>query len=136
LTPPAVRAISRFPLLFETGTAEVASKTDDMYSLRSWTFITSHAQVLLALAHNHSASVVQLAEAARITERSAYRVLADLQRAGYVRRTKAGRENRYAINYELPLHDPMVERGIVRDLLTLAAGGEPRAILSEQIAVD
>jgi hypothetical protein len=120
LTPAAVRAISRFPLLFEPGTAEVASKTDDVYSLRSWTFITSHAQVLLALAHNHSASVVH----------------ADLQRAGYVRRTKAGRENRYAINYELPLHDPMVERGIVRDLLTLAAGGEPRAILSEQIAVD
>jgi predicted transcriptional regulator len=114
----------------------VASATDDVHSLHSWTFITSHAHVLLALALNPGASVVQLAEAARITERSAYRVLADLQRAGYVRRTKAGRENRYGINYELPLHDPMVENGIVRDLLTLATGGEPRAVLSEHGAVD
>ena len=100
----------------------------DLSTLRSWRFITNHAQVLLALARNPRASVAELAEAARITERSAYRLLADLQKAGYVRRRKVGRENRYEINHEQPLHDPMVEDGVVGDLLRLAAGqvtGQP-----------
>jgi len=94
----------------------------DLSTLRSWTFITNHAQVLLALARNPRASVVELADAAQITERSAYRVLADLQKAGYVRRTKVGRENRYEINRQQALHDPMMEGGVVGDLLKLVAG--------------
>jgi predicted DNA-binding transcriptional regulator YafY len=93
----------------------------DLSTLRPWTFITHHAQVLLAIAREPTASVAEIAEAAQITERSAYRVLADLQKAGYVRRSKAGRENRYEINRAQPLHDPMVPDGIVADLLMLAA---------------
>src|SRR5215204_7042061 len=65
---------------------------------RSWTFITNHAQVLLTVARHPDATVAELARAARITERSAYRMLADLQRAGYVRRQKVGRHNSYEIN--------------------------------------
>ncbi|HLM36886.1 MAG TPA: helix-turn-helix domain-containing protein [Gaiellaceae bacterium] len=91
----------------------------DLSTLRSWTFITSHAQVLLAVARDPDASVVELAEAAEITERSTYRVLADLQQAGYVRRTRKGRHNRYEINRALPLRDPTVGQGLVRDLLKL-----------------
>jgi DNA-binding transcriptional ArsR family regulator len=91
----------------------------DLSTLRSWTFITNHAQVLLALARNPKATVAELAEAAQITERSAYRVLADLQRAGYVRRRKVGRHNSYEINPRLPLRDPIIENELVNDLLRL-----------------
>jgi DNA-binding transcriptional ArsR family regulator len=91
----------------------------DLSTLRSWTFITSHAQVLLAVARNPDASVVEIAEAAEITERSTYRLLADLQQAGYVRRSRKGRQNRYEINRALPLRDPTVGHGLVRDLLKL-----------------
>jgi DNA-binding transcriptional ArsR family regulator len=91
----------------------------DLTMLRSWTFITSHAQVLLAVARNPDASVVEIAEAAEITERSTYRLLADLQQAGYVRRSRKGRQNRYEINRALPLLDPTVGHGLVRDLLKL-----------------
>jgi len=87
--------------------------------LRSWTFITNHARVLLAVARNPDASVSEIAEVAEITERSAYRVLADLQQAGYVRRSRKGRQNRYEINRTLPLRDPIVGHGLVRDLLKL-----------------
>jgi len=96
----------------------------DLSTLRSWTFITSHAQVLLAVARNPDASVVELAEAAEITERSTYRVLADLQQAGYVRRSRKGRQNRYEINRALPLRDPTVGNGLVRDLLKLVVEEE------------
>jgi hypothetical protein len=91
----------------------------DLSTLRSWTFITNHAQVLLAVARNPQATVTELAEAAQITERSAYRVLADLQQAGYVRRRKVGRHNSYEINPTLPLRDPTIEKELVTDLLGL-----------------
>jgi DNA-binding transcriptional ArsR family regulator len=110
------------------------NETIDFSTLRSWTFLTSHAQILLALVEKPEATVAELAAAAHVTERTAYRILADLQKAGYVRRRKVGRENRYEINHEQPLHDPMVEDGVVGDLLRLAAGevtrqpGQVRAI--------
>jgi MarR family len=95
-------------------------------SLRSWSFITNHAQILLAVARDPGATVAQLADTAEITERSAYRILADLQRAGYVQRGKLGRHNVYEISLRLPLRDPTVENERVRDLLRLVtdAGDE------------
>jgi DNA-binding transcriptional ArsR family regulator len=88
-------------------------------ALRSWTFITNHAQVLLTLAREPEATVAELARAAQITERSAYRMLADLQQAGYVRRRKVGRHNSYEINGALPLRDPTVENELLGDLIAL-----------------
>jgi DNA-binding MarR family transcriptional regulator len=99
--------------------------------LRSWTFITSHAQVLLAAARRPDASVRELADAAQITERSAYRILADLQKAGYVRRRKTGRENRYEVNPTLPLGDALVEDELVRDLLELGKDRSVQAHLTK-----
>lgn len=95
--------------------------TTDFGAVRSWTFITNHAQVLLAVARDPAATVAELAAAAEITERSAYRILADLQRAGYVHRQKRGRKNAYEINLNLPLRDPTVEGESVRGLLNLVA---------------
>jgi hypothetical protein len=92
----------------------------DPFAFRSWTFITTHAQVLLTVARDPDATVAEVARAARITERSAYRMLADLQRAGYVRRRKVGRHNSYEINANLPLRDPPVENELVGDLIALA----------------
>jgi DNA-binding transcriptional ArsR family regulator len=90
---------------------------------RSWTFITSHAQVLLTVARDPQATVAEVARAAGITERSAYRMLSDLQQAGYVRRRKVGRHNTYEINSNLPLCDPTLENELVGDLIALARRG-------------
>jgi sugar-specific transcriptional regulator TrmB len=91
----------------------------DLRALRSWTFITNHAQILLAVARDPAATVAELAAVAEITERSAYRILADLQQAGYVRRRKLGRHNVYEINPMMPLRDPTIENDCVGDLLSL-----------------
>lgn len=85
--------------------------------------------MLLAVARYPDVSVGELAEATQISERSFYRILADLQKAGYLRRMKAGRENRYEINPGLPLRDPMVGDELVRDLLRLGGGEEVEAHL-------
>jgi len=86
---------------------------------RSWRFITGHARVLLALAKDPEARVADLAVAAGLTERAVYRILADLQDAGYVAREKTGRRNRYRVDRELPLREPVVEDELVHDLLAL-----------------
>jgi DNA-binding IclR family transcriptional regulator len=86
---------------------------------RAWTFITNHAQVLLVIARNPSARVNEIAEATHITERYAYQLLSDLQKAGYVRRRRNGRRNEYELAPDLELGDPVIEERTVRQLLTL-----------------
>jgi hypothetical protein len=86
---------------------------------RRWTFITNHAQVLLAVAQRPEVRVREIAVAAGITERYAYRILRDLQNAGYVERRRLGRCNLYRIHPELALGDPMVEDHSLWELLRL-----------------
>lgn len=86
---------------------------------RGWTFITNHAQVLLALAQRPDLRVREIASATAITERYAYRVLRDLENAGYVERRRDGRCNLYRIHPELALGDPMVEEHFLWELLRL-----------------
>jgi DNA-binding transcriptional ArsR family regulator len=86
---------------------------------RGWTFITNHAQVLLAVAQQSDVRVREIAAAADITERYAYRMLRDLQDAGYVERRREGRCNVYGINRDLAIGDPVVEEQSLRNLLRL-----------------
>jgi DNA-binding transcriptional ArsR family regulator len=88
-------------------------------SMRGWGFITSHARVLLAIARNPALRVEEIAAAVALTERSVYRILADLVEAGYLLRRRAGRRNLYELHPDLPLGDPLVEDHATSDLLTL-----------------
>lgn len=91
---------------------------------RGWTFITNHAQVLLAVAQKADVRVREIAAAAGITERHAYRMLRDLQKAGYVERRRHGRCNLYRIHPELAIGDPVVEAQSLRELLRLIGKGK------------
>jgi hypothetical protein len=86
---------------------------------RQWAFITSHARVLLLVAHDPQLRVEEIADAADVSNRSVYRILADLGEAGYLRRSRTGARNRYELNQDLPLGDPVLEEQPVRDLLSL-----------------
>jgi DNA-binding transcriptional ArsR family regulator len=88
-------------------------------------FITSHARVLLALARDPEIRVRQLAEAAGVTRRSAYRLLADLVAAGYVRRTRVGRRNHYELDPDQPLADPIAGQHTLGDLIAFSEDEEP-----------
>lgn len=63
-----------------------------------WTFLTNHAHVLVHLHAHPDARVRDLAATIGITERSVMNILADLEEAGYVTRTRVGRRNVYRIN--------------------------------------
>jgi DNA-binding IclR family transcriptional regulator len=90
----------------------------------SWSFLTSHAQVLICLAGNPDIRLRELGDAVGITERAAHRIVTELANAGYVSRTRIGRRNRYTIQYHLPLPDPLARGQKVGDLLDVLAGAK------------
>jgi MarR family len=88
-------------------------------SRTSWTFLTSHARVLICIAQDPGMRLREIGERAGITERAAHRVVGDLAAAGYVARERHGRRNRYTINSNLTLPDPVARRQRVGDLLAV-----------------
>jgi predicted transcriptional regulator of viral defense system len=88
---------------------------------RPWRFLTNHAQVLLCIAHDPGIRVREISEAVGITERAAHRIVAELDTAGYITRTRNGRRNNYTIQSHLPLPDPLARGEKVGDLLSVLA---------------
>jgi DNA-binding MarR family transcriptional regulator len=86
---------------------------------RGWTFLTNHAHVLLVVAREPGVRVSDLAETVGITERRAHTILADLDGAGYVVRTRVGRRNHYAVNPAGRFRHPVEADRCVGDLLGL-----------------
>jgi hypothetical protein len=70
-----------------------------------------------------------------ITERYAYRILRDLQNAGYVERRREGRCNLYRIHPELALGDPIVEGQSLWKLLRLIGKGEGDEVVAMSASV-
>jgi Mn-dependent DtxR family transcriptional regulator len=97
---------------------------------RRWTFLTNHAQVLLAVAQRPHARVKEIAAASGITERYGYRILRDLQNAGYVERRREGRCNLYRLNSDLALGDPLVEDHGLWELLRLIDTGDTEEVVA------
>jgi hypothetical protein len=90
--------------------------------MESWSFLTNHARVLLSIAHDPGARLRDIAAALGITERSAYGIVTDLTRAGYVVKEKDGRRNRYLIQAHLPLPDPVGREPALGDVLAVLMG--------------
>ncbi len=66
----------------------------------SWTLLTGpgHGHVLVEIARNPEARIRDISVAAGITERTAQAIVADLETAGYITRTRIGRRTRYTVN--------------------------------------
>jgi DNA-binding transcriptional ArsR family regulator len=88
----------------------------------SWSFLTSHARVLLCIAHDPGIRLRDIAARLDITERSAYGIVTDLTEAGYIVKRKDGRRNRYQIQAHLPLPDSTGRQRTVGEVLALLAG--------------
>ena len=88
----------------------------------NWSFLTSHARVLLCIAHDPGVRLRDIAARLGITERSAYGIVTELAEAGYVVKQKDGRRNRYQIQAHLPLPEPTSQERTVGEILALLAG--------------
>jgi predicted ArsR family transcriptional regulator len=90
--------------------------------MANWSFLTSHARVLLCIAHDPGARLRDIAASLGITERSAHGIVTDLAEAGYLVKQKDGRRNRYQIQAHLPLPEPTSRERTVGEVLALLAG--------------
>ena len=75
----------------------------------SWTLLTGHGHVLVEIARNPQARIRDIAAAAGITERTAQAIVADLEEAGYITRTRIGRRTRYSVNPDSSFRHPAQE---------------------------
>ena len=92
---------------------------------RSWTFLTNHAHVLLAIARSPDIRMRDIASLVGITERTATQIVADLERDGYVRRTREGRRNRYVVVEHQSLRHPLEDHHPISQLLDAVAHRSP-----------
>ncbi|MBC3985742.1 winged helix-turn-helix domain-containing protein [Streptomyces sp. AC536] len=89
-----------------------------------WTFITSHARVLAAIADNPNIRIREIAAHCRLTERAVARIISDLEKDGYLSHTREGRTNTYRIDPDKVLRHP-AEAGLsVASLLSLLVRDE------------
>jgi uncharacterized membrane protein len=72
-------------------------------SENQWAFLTNHAAVLIKLNGEQNLTAREISLELGITVRTVFRIIQDLEEAGYINKSKAGRENRYTINKTLPL---------------------------------
>ena len=85
----------------------------------AWSFLTNHAQVLVCIARDPGSRLRDIGQTVGITERAAHRIVGDLASAGYISRERHGRRNRYTIEPNLPLPDPLARGRKVSDLLSI-----------------
>lgn len=84
---------------------------------RAWRFVTNHGHVLACIAADSGARLRDIAATVGITERTAAQIVKDLEQAGYLTRTRVGRNNRYEVHDELPLRHPQHRHHTVGDLI-------------------
>lgn len=84
-----------------------------------WKFLTNHAHVLLCLARNPTARTKDLARWIGITDRAAQRIVAELERDGYLTSVKVGRGKRYKINARRSMRHALQDHHTIDVLLRL-----------------
>ena len=72
----------------------------------SWTLLTGHGHVLVEIARNPEARIRDIAAIAGLTERTVQAIVADLEAAGYLTRTRAGRRTIYTVNQDSLFRHP------------------------------
>ncbi len=84
-----------------------------------WSFLSSHAQVLLSLGRAPERRLREVAAELGLTERSVQGLVSDLERARYLTRVRVGRRNRYEIHSERHMRHPLVAHNEITALLNL-----------------
>jgi DNA-binding MarR family transcriptional regulator len=106
--------------------------------MADWSFLTSHARVLLYIAHDPGVRLRDIAARTSITERTAYGIVTDLTQTGYVAKHKDGGRNRSQIKAHLPLPGTGSRERAIGEILALLAGAGQAAraadLLREHLA--
>lgn len=103
-----------------------------------WTFVTSHGAVLALTAQYGQITAREIAGILGMTERPVRRIIAELDAAGYLVKTRVGTLNHYEVNHHLPLRMPSARDVVVGQLLQVLEFSPPEgpASFDGQVVVD
>src|ERR1700740_1169892 len=93
-------------------------------STGNWTLLTGHGHVLVEIARDPGARIRDISAAAGLTERTVQAIVADLEAAGYITRTRTGRRARYTVTHDSMFRHPAQEGQRVGPFLSLLAAEE------------
>jgi len=93
----------------------------------TWTLLTGHGHVLVEIARNPQARIRDISAAAGLTERTVQTIVADLEAAGYLTRTRTGRRTRYTVNPDSLFRHPAQEGHRVGPFLALLGASDEGA---------
>jgi DNA-binding Lrp family transcriptional regulator len=83
----------------------------------TWTFLTNHAHVLIAISRDPELRQRDISRLVGITEGAVQRILHELEDAGFLRRERVGRRNRYHVDADRPLRHPLERNHTVAEIL-------------------
>ena len=75
----------------------------------AWTLLTGHGHVLVEIARSPYARIRDIAAVAGLTERAVQAIVADLEAAGYLTRTRTGRRTVYTVDPDMIFRHPAQE---------------------------
>ncbi|UOX99941.1 winged helix-turn-helix domain-containing protein [Blastococcus sp. PRF04-17] len=100
------------------------ARRPDPLPARSWTLLTHHARLLLAVAERPDARVQDLASVVGVTPRAALTLLRDLEDANLLHRVRVGRRNRYTIHPDARVGSEVCDVRTVRQFLAAFSSEE------------
>ena len=86
-----------------------------------WKFLTNHALVLAWLDQHPQSTARETALASGITERTALKIIGELESSGYLTRRRKGRRNVYRVMRNTPLRHNVTGEVAVGELLRVIA---------------
>ncbi len=92
----------------------------------SWNLLTGHGHVLVEIARNPDARIRDISAVVGLTDRSVQAIVADLEAAGYLTRTRTGRRTQYTVNHESLFRHSAQEGLRVGPFLELLASAEEK----------
>jgi DNA-binding Lrp family transcriptional regulator len=90
---------------------------------RTWSFLSNHGYVLLALARHPDLRLRDIAAEVGISPRATQAIVTELVRSGYLERHRVGRRNTYRVRGDRPLSAPGGEDHVVADLVGALLAG-------------
>ena len=100
-------------------TIAAAANEADRSNESRWTFFTNHTHVLVLLYEDPTLVLREVAQRVGITERAVQRIVHELEGAGFLKKERVGRQNRYTINVGKSLRHPIESHCTIESLLSL-----------------
>lgn len=110
-------------------------KIRDARNGQGWTFLSNHGHVLLCIARERGVRLREVAQRIGITERAVQRIVADLEKDGYLSHVKEGRRNRYEVHAERKLRHPLMAHSELRVLLEILSTGHSSDLDPDVVAI-